>query len=79
MRIVQLLCNPLGHLLHETIANNTVLFGSVVLDGYRYLGNACTILYVFVHTLSYSIIAKSSVDIDCELEILYSNTAHVYV
>ena len=32
-----------------------------------------------IHTHTYSIIAKSSVDIDCELEIIYSNTAYVYV
>ena len=47
---------------------------------YIYPVSACMILDGCIHILiHYYIIAKSSVDIDCELEILYSNTAHVYV
>ena len=32
-----------------------------------------------IHTHTYSVLAKASVDIDCEPEILYSKTANVYV
>ena len=56
----------------------TDVFESLVHTVNRYPGNVHMIL-LHIHTHTYSIIAKSSVDIDCELEILYSNTAYVYV
>ena len=57
----------------------TDLFESLVHTAYRYPVSACMIIIIRIPTHTYSIIAKSSVSIDCELEILYSNTAHVYV
>ena len=54
------------------------LFESLVHTMHRYPGK-CSQDIIRIHTHTYSIIAKSSVNIDCELEVLYSNTAYVYV
>ena len=59
------------------MSSNTDLFGSLVHTEYRYSKRLHNI--ILTHTHTYNTIAKSSADMDCELEILYNSTAYVYV